>query len=149
MVVDYNKIAKKFSNSRKNLKWEELDYFLKKVPKNKSISILDIGCWNWRLVWELTNKNINIKRYLWVDLSNWLIEEAKKIYPKFNFLELDMVKIDKIKEKFDFVFFIASFHHLKSYDSRLEVLKKVYNLLNEWWILFLSYIIIVSFLKWS
>gem|GEM_PF-719461 len=46
MVVDYNNIAKKFSNSRKNLKWEELDYFFKRLANKESISILDIGCGN-------------------------------------------------------------------------------------------------------
>jgi len=28
MWVDYNKIAKWFSNSRKKMKWEEIDYFI-------------------------------------------------------------------------------------------------------------------------
>ncbi len=138
MVVDYNNIAKKFSNSRKNLKWEELDYFFKRLANKESISILDIGCGNWRLLWELLIKQIKIKRYLWIDLSIWLLEEAKKIYPEFDFLELDMIKVDKIKEKFDVIFLIATFHHLNSYEDRLKVLKKIYNLLNKWWIVFIT-----------
>ena len=44
MVVDYNKIADKFSKSRKNMKWEEIDYFIKnyflKDFENKNV--LDI-----------------------------------------------------------------------------------------------------------
>jgi hypothetical protein len=28
MSVDYNDFAKTFSNSRKKMKWEEIDYFL-------------------------------------------------------------------------------------------------------------------------
>jgi hypothetical protein len=28
MSVDYNNFAKTFSKSRKNMKWEEIDYFL-------------------------------------------------------------------------------------------------------------------------
>jgi hypothetical protein len=28
MSVNYNDFAKTFSNSRKNMKWEELEYFL-------------------------------------------------------------------------------------------------------------------------
>jgi hypothetical protein len=27
-MVDYNNFAKTFSSSRKNMKWEEIDYFL-------------------------------------------------------------------------------------------------------------------------
>jgi len=46
MSVDYNDFAKTFSNSRKNLKWEEIDYFLSNPhltsPKGEEISILDI-----------------------------------------------------------------------------------------------------------
>jgi len=44
--MDYNNFAKTFSNSRKNMKWEEIDYFLEFINKNsldkKNISILDI-----------------------------------------------------------------------------------------------------------
>lgn len=44
----------------------------------------------------------------------------------------DMRKIDNIfvqKEKFDVCFFIASFHHLESYNERLQVLKDAKNIL--------------------
>jgi hypothetical protein len=45
MTVDYDKFAKTFSNSRKNMKWEEIDYFLDKFLKNnKDFSVLDVGC---------------------------------------------------------------------------------------------------------
>jgi SAM-dependent methyltransferase len=42
-----------------------------------------------------------------------------------------MLDLDKIEKKFNYIFFIASFHHLDSIETRLEVLKKVKNLLKE------------------
>ena len=145
MSVDYNNFAKTFSNSRIKMKWEEIDYFLSFLPsphpsplKEMDFSILDIWCWNWRFLWVLKGKNINFNNYLWVDLSKWLLEEAKKIYPKNNFLELNMIDLDKINLKFDYIFFIASFHHLDNLSDREEVLKKAYKLLNKNWKIFMT-----------
>jgi hypothetical protein len=42
MNVDYNKFAKTFSESRKNMKWEEIDYFLSFLENKKDFSVLDI-----------------------------------------------------------------------------------------------------------
>ena len=44
MSVDYNNIAKEFSQSRKNMKWEEIEQFLENVSSRENISILDVGC---------------------------------------------------------------------------------------------------------
>jgi hypothetical protein len=57
MSVDYNNFATTFSNSRKNMKWEEIDYFISYFTTpltkgvrggaktdNSNLSILDIGC---------------------------------------------------------------------------------------------------------
>lgn len=137
-MVDYNNFAKTFSNSRKNLKWEEISYFLNFISWKNNLTILDIWCWNWRLLWELLNNNIVFSNYLWIDLSSFLLNEAKKNFLDYDFFELDMNQIDKIDKKFDVIFFIASFHHLDNFESRLDVLKKAYNLLNTWWKIFFT-----------
>ncbi|MGB2110948.1 MAG: hypothetical protein ACPHY8_03510 [Patescibacteria group bacterium] len=41
-MVDYNNFAKTFSKSRKNMKWEEMEYFLEKLNINNSTKILDV-----------------------------------------------------------------------------------------------------------
>ena len=42
MSVDYNNFAKTFSSSRKNMKWEEIDFFMELIKEKKSLNILDI-----------------------------------------------------------------------------------------------------------
>ncbi len=148
MSVDYNKFAKTFSSSRKNMKWEEINYFLsflwnKKDNLGQNLSILDIWCWNWRLLSHIKNSwffNNNLEKigYLWIDLSEQLLKEAKEIHPENEFMNLNMLDIDKITKKFDYIFFIASFHHLDNLDDRLEVLEKAYKLLNKWWKIFMT-----------
>jgi len=61
-----------------------------------------------------------------------MIDEAKKSYNNKDFLVLDMLSINQIKNrKFDFIFFIASFHHLQTIEERIEVLEKAKNLLKK------------------
>ena len=141
MIVDYNKIADKFSKSRKNMKWEEIDYFIEnyilKDFENKNI--LDIWCGSGRLLEQFSNFfDIENIWYLWVDLSEKMLENARKNFTDKNFLKLNMLDLDEIDEKFDYIFFIASFHHLDNLDDRLEVLKKAKNLLKENWKIFMT-----------
>ncbi len=146
LTTCYDNFSKTFSNSRKNMKWEEIDYFLEKyvfLDKDKK-NIADIGCWNARLLNYLLDffaeSNIN---YIWTDLSEKMIKEAKSNFLKEKFLVLDMLDLDKLalweeNRKFDYMFFIASFHHLDSLEKREEVLKKTKNLLNKDWVIFMT-----------
>ena len=138
MSVDYNNFAKTFSNSRKKMKWEEIDYFLSFLEWKKDISILDIWCWNGRFLSHLKDKDIKYTNYLWIDLSDWLLKEASSLHPEAWFLHLNMLDIDSINKKFDYIFFIASFHHLDNIDSRKKVLEKVSRLLNKDWKIFMT-----------
>ncbi len=135
-MVDYNSFAKTFSQSRKNMKWEEIDYFLESLNFNDSFRILDIWCGNWRFLWALKSKfpQIQNRNYNWIDLSSWLLEEAKKLHNDFeeNFSECNMLNIDWINNKYTDIFFIASFHHLQSLEERVQVITKAYEILGEW-----------------
>lgn len=139
--VDYDNIASDFSKSRKNMKWEEIDYFISSYLSDfENKDFLDIWCGSGRLLEQFSN-NFDIEKinYLWVDLSLGMIDEAKKSYKNNYFLVLDMTSIDKIEsKKFDFIFFIASFHHLQTIEERIEVLQKAKNLLKKDWIIFMT-----------
>jgi ubiquinone/menaquinone biosynthesis C-methylase UbiE len=61
-----------------------------------------------------------------------MIEEARKIYPENNFLVSDMTDLDTFSnKKYDYIFFIASFHHLENSEQRLDTLKKATTMLND------------------
>jgi len=138
MSVDYNDFAETFSKSRKNMKWEEIEYFISTLSWEEKIKILDIWCGNWRFLWILKDKEIPMENYLWVDLSKWLLTEARKNYSDNEFLELNMLDINKIKDRFTHIFFVASFHHLNTIKDRKKVLKKAYNLLEDWGKIFMT-----------
>ena len=159
-MVDYNDFAETFSASRKNMKWEEIEYFLNKIWDFEWKKILDVWCGNWRLLWELITSPLtpllwrrgedDFLNYLWIDLSTWLLEEAKKLYPWYDFLELDMLNINNTNKflpfskgvpiggGIDFIFLIASFHHLKTIEERIKVLKDTCGLLEKWWMVFMT-----------
>ena len=137
-MVDYNNFAKTFSNSRKSMKWEEIEYFLSFLEWKKDLKVLDIWCGNWRLLWELKNKKLDLKDYLGVDLSSWLLEEAKKLHTNNEFLELNMLNLDTLHNNYNVIFLIASFHHLMNFDDRLKTLRHVFNLLDYWAMVFMT-----------
>lgn len=135
-MVDYNNFAKIFSKTRENMKWEEIDYFLSLFDFSWK-KILDIWCWSWRLLSEILDRFDNFS-YSWVDLSIEFIQICKYKYPDFSFYEANMMDIPDWLEDNDFIFFIASFHHLQNLDDRIKCLKKVYNNLKKWGRIFMT-----------
>lgn len=101
-------------------------------PKKKNLKVLDIGCGNARLYDFLLQQTEIHFDYTGIDISENLLEEAKKKYPQTPFFCESMTDLDSVKhETFDVIFFIASFHHLASKTDRLKVLEKVKHLLND------------------
>ena len=141
MKVNYNKIAKWFSDSRKEMKWEEIDYFISNYLKDfRWKNILDVWCGSARLLEQFSNIfDISQINYLWLDLSKEMLKYAKNNFPQKEFQILNMNNLDKLKwKKYDFIFFIASFHHLDNFDDRLKVLNISRELLNDNWIIFMT-----------
>jgi hypothetical protein len=58
-----------------------------------------------------------------------MITEARIAFPEYDFKVLDMTDLDKLTTKFDKIFFIASFHHLETIESRLITLNKLKGIL--------------------
>ena len=81
-MVDYNPFAKTFAQSRKNLKWPELDAILDDIERNNFQTILDIGCGSWRFVENYLAKFGEVpKKYIGVDASEDLLLEARTSFP--------------------------------------------------------------------
>jgi len=113
------------------MKWWEIDYFLQFIKDaDVACSLLDVWCGNGRLLESISDSEITLSNYLWVDNSVWLLEQAKELHPDHHFQHLDMKDIGDVKQTYDFIFFIASFHHLESIEDRENVLLSAYNLLN-------------------
>jgi hypothetical protein len=60
-----------------------------------------------------------------------MIKYAKQNFPDKEFLNLDMLDLDKVDNKFNNIFLIASFHHLNNLEDREQVLIKAYDLLEK------------------
>ena len=142
-MTNYDAFAETFSNSRKSMQWDEINYFMqifsRYIKWKKNISILDIWCWNWRLLSSINEffPNVNFK-YIWVDNSIGMINEARKLHNESEFQHLDMKDIHSIEKQFDLIVMVASFHHLKHIDERESFLYSVRNILKLKWELFMT-----------
>ncbi len=147
----YNAQAEKFSWTRKK-QWPEFFYIKEQVEKHlrtsEKVRILELWCWDGRLYrYLLESFSQDRIEYTWVDISEWLINIAKK---KLNNLELQL-KESKInpewqakfyvndmlsflekqdQQSFDMVIAVASFQHIPTKYERLLIMKNIYRILN-------------------
>lgn len=122
----YNSIAEDFSETRK-MHWHEFEDFLKYIKNNDTV--IDLGCGNGRLFHFLKDKR-KIK-YLGIDNSEKLLEEAKKLLPKTRFIEGDLLKVPVKNASAKVVACIAAFHHLPSKELREKSLKEMHRILEK------------------
>lgn len=123
---DYNKIAKHFSDTRRDV-WPELEQFRPFIKDGQRI--LDWGCGNGRLLSIMKDKSVE---YFGTDQAAALLAIAKKKYAaeiksgkaKFFSTAFKEKKFDR--DFFDLVFMVASFFHLPDKKNRLKLLKKTY-----------------------
>jgi len=138
----YDTIAEKYYLSRNKYRNEGI-YILNeiKIYWKKEISILEFWCWWWRCI-KYLNENLKwIKiNYTWVDISDKLLEYAKKDNPKNEFICDDIWNYiqNKTQETFDFIIWIASFQHIKQDSERLFLMKNFYKTLKYWWKLIMT-----------
>lgn len=144
----YDDFGETFWKSRKDLHWSEidliLDNFLQEFIPTTWI-LADIGCGNGRLLKHIMKhpesnvyKNI-FSTFVGLDRSHILLEQARTddavnhFFPSINWREGDMTNIWKELSEFglfDGIFFIASFHHLVTFEERLDVLSQAKKLLS-------------------
>jgi ubiquinone/menaquinone biosynthesis C-methylase UbiE len=130
---DYNLIADDFSRAREHI-WEEMrflfDDFL--IPGER---VLDLGCGNGRFYQVMKDKNID---YTGVDISEKLIEIAKKRFPKAKFQVTDALNLPFPDNYFDKVYSVAVLQHIPSQEFRLQFLKEAKRVLRPKGILILT-----------
>lgn len=136
MPTIYDNFASYFSRSREGMRWREIDYFLHKINSKAETDVLDIWCGNGRLLEMMIDKWLELNDYTWIDLSEWLLKLARSRFPLANFISGDMLNLWDIKvlslKKFDYIFLIASFHHLDNLDERLSFLNSIKFYMKMW-----------------
>lgn len=127
---NYNDIATFYSKSRKkNLDycWQNLLDIVKNIKNG--ISVLDVGCGSGKLLKDLGDKKID---YLGVDNNSAMLKEARNNYPKHKFVLGDVLDLNSISEiNFDYVFCIATLHHIPSWELRIKALKQMKNKIKD------------------
>jgi len=137
----YNKISDNFNVTRK-YNWDEFDNFKKYIleSKNKKIKILDIGCGNGRLINFIDELNLDYE-YFGIDNSISQIKNAIKNFgdkKNIKFLEADILNIPFNNNEFDYIFCIATFHHLPSNENKNNALREMRRVLKESGIIFMT-----------
>ncbi len=122
----YDKIASLFSATRQYL-WDDFIPFKKYLKDN--VSILDIGCGTGRLYHFF--KDFQAIDYVGLDQSQGQIEMAKKDFPKNNYVVSEMTELPFVNEKFDFIFCIATLHHLPDKKTRMKALTEMKRVLKN------------------
>ncbi len=138
----YNQEALKYSQTRKKYR-NDADIIINTIASypEKQIRIVELWCGSWRLLEHLTVIKDKIINYTWIDLSENILEEAKKNQiPQKNikteFICDDMIGyLSKCKqESIDIIVGIASIQHLTNKKQRFLIMKLIYRALRYGWV---------------
>jgi hypothetical protein len=86
------------------------------------------------LLSNIKSKNIDFNRYVWIDNSKILLEQVNNEWKNIRFLLWDMTEFDYKKIwKFDYIFLLASFHHIDDIKKRSQLIINLKQILNKNW----------------
>lgn len=125
-------IADDFSRTRWNV-WAEFSIFVDYMENGDKV--LDAGCGNGRLLWLFKDKAIN---YIGVDISENLVDLAKKKHPRNNFIVADNLNLPFSDNNFDKVFSVAVLHTIPSREMREKAILELKRVLKPKGLLILT-----------
>ncbi|EKE27063.1 MAG: hypothetical protein ACD_4C00067G0005 [uncultured bacterium (gcode 4)] len=99
----------------------------------QDLKVLEIWYWIWKDIGEILKY---CKNYTWIDYSISMQKIAEKHSPEAELLLWD-IKDFQIDEKYDIVFAFKALIHL-SKDEMKNVFEKIYSMLNENWIFYIT-----------
>ena len=116
----YNLIAEDWHRDHVSDDWwiEGTDAFMQKLPLDGRV--LDVGCGSGVKSKYLISHGLHI---IGIDVSDKLLEIARREVPEGEFRELSMADLDSMPETFDGVFVQASLLHIPKKDARAVVQK--------------------------
>lgn len=122
----YNQVADLYDKAFQDIKvrMDEWKYILAHLPKNKTISVVDIGCGNGALLKELSPM---IKEGTGLDASANIIENAKKLNKtsaNLHFKLIDGPLLPVADQSADLVISLLSFRYL-DWDPLMDEIKRI------------------------
>lgn len=133
----YTAEADKFYNSRKKSTRPEFEYLLEEINKidKEYIYILELGCGDGRFYDFLKQNYKKSFRYIWVDVSDGLIDLARQHYPAQDGVldrevgdMLAFTSLEALTNKYDLVVSIAAVQHIYSEANRVKLFNNIYNI---------------------
>ncbi len=129
-IDSYNSYAEKWAQkmrSGENVAHEYLEKpaMYAKLPDLSGLRVLCLGCGTGEECAHLTSLGAKV---VGVDISEGLIEYAKKSYPELEFHVMDMEQLDFPPESFDFVYSSLVMHYVEPWQG---ILKSLHTLLKK------------------
>lgn len=139
--IDYDNLSKTFDEYKDmRLKTDSLGYqYIENILQEdqKAKDILDFWCGSGNFMIALMKNNNNV---IGVDISNTLLEQARRKIPNWKFFKIDNeTDIDRLFEKdyFDIVIFNYVLCEIKSKNTIYKILKQVHKVLKPNWKVFI------------
>ena len=146
-MSEYDSFASDFSETR-DRPWPEFRFFMDDIKTGQRV--LDLGCGNARLRQFLPPELIRPGDYFGFDVSEKLLNIARKSAPKDAFFRGDFGKnLPFGSQNFDWVISIAAFHHLLDKKSQQKFLSESHRVLKPGGQIFITTWVLPKKYFWS